>query len=290
MSQSIASRVESGPCEDGYHSSFALASNSGADVYRRFQSLARLLNETRRRLQRFTELDAHIGAIEEMLFSLDDHGLVAEMFLNGLSPHLLALQHVAYGLWETELERRFIQGLGAAASIDSYRLTPRFRRLIEREVSLLGGEKPARALFVGSGPVPVSAILLHEYLGVPVDCIDIDASAVAQSRTLLERLSLGDHVRVALTDGAAVDASRYDMVLIALLAKPKAEILAQVSASARPDCRIVCRTSLGLRTIIYEPMNPAEDLKHFRVADRRPALHHGDTISSLLLTRNEPRG
>ncbi|AUX23377.1 uncharacterized protein SOCEGT47_039020 [Sorangium cellulosum] len=288
MDPLIASRAGRRSSEDGGYPSFASTSEPGADIYRRFQSLERLLNETRRRLQRFTELDPHVGSIEEMVFSLDDHGLVAEMFLNGLSSHLLTLQHVAYGLWETELERRFIQSLGTAASIDSYRLTPRFRRLIEREVDLLGGAKPARALFIGSGPVPVSAILLHEYLGVPVDCIDIDASAVAQSRTLLERLSLRDRIGVSLTDGAAVDASRHDMVLIALLAKPKAEILAQVSESARPDCRIICRTSLGLRTIVYEPMNPAEDLKHFRVADRRLALHHGDTISSLLLARHEP--
>lgn len=287
MDQLIASRAGRRSSEDGGYPPFALTSASGSDVYRRFQLLERLLNETRRRLQRFAELDAHIASIEEMIFSLDDHGLVAEMFLNGLSSHLLALQHVAYGLWETALERRFIQGLGAAASIDAYRLTPRFRRLIEREIDLLGGAKPARALFIGSGPVPVSAILLHEYLGVPVDCADVDPDAVAQSRTLLERLSLKDQIRVALTDGAAVDASRYDMVLIALLAKPKAEILAQVSKSARPDCRIICRTSLGLRTIVYEPMNPAEDLKCFRVADRRPALHHGDTISSLLLARHE---
>jgi hypothetical protein len=280
VDSSLSIQTNRKPVEPGFVS--AVAGTEGGQ-YEKFQALQALLDETPRRLHRFSEIDRHIQAVEDAIFALDQNELVVEMFLGGLSLHLRALQQIAYGQWETELERRFVQQLGPQGSIDEYRLAQRFRRLLEREVELLEGERPKRALFIGSGPMPISAILLHEYLGVPVDCVDVDAHSVAQSQQLLERLSLRGRLNVAVTDGASVDASVYDVVLIALLAKPKSEILAQLRRSARPGCRVLCRTSLGLRTLIYEPTNLATDLESYRVVGQRRALHRGDTISTLSL-------
>lgn len=251
-----------------------------------FQELRQHLELTRQRLWKFNELDEHVQALEQMVFSLDTHSLVSDVFLSGLTPELIALQQVAYCRWETELEHRFVDKLsmGASESIESYALVKRFRRLIDREVDLLGKPTPKRLLFIGSGPVPISAILFQEKLGAQVDCIDADPMAVEQSRKLIARLSLSDSIHVHRADGSIVDASQYDAVVIALLAKPKRDILSQLAATAGPNCRIICRTSQGLRMLVYEPMDVEKDLHDFRIADRRHT-QWGDTISSLCLTR-----
>jgi len=251
-------------------------------MLQRFRDLRQHLDQTRHRLWRFKELDAHVRFLEETIFSLDGQQLVSEMFLSGLAPELIALHQLAYCRWETELEHRFVESLNASPSIDNYALAQRFRRLIAHEVDLLRAPVPKRLLFIGSGPVPISAILYNEMLGIRVDCVDADIAAVDQSRELLKRLSLSNQVHVHRSDGAEVDASCYDAVVIALLAKPKSDILSQLARSVRPDCQIICRTSQGLRVLVYEPMDVETDLVHFRIVDQRHA-QKGDTISSLKL-------
>jgi hypothetical protein len=264
---------------------FELAAATSGAVLERFAGLRRLINATAERIWKFGDLHPHIETLEETLFALDDHGLLASMFLSSLSSAQIALQRVAYCQWETELERRFVHGLTSSSTIDDYALAARFRRLLTREVDLLGG-RPERLLFIGSGPLPISAILAHEYLRVPVDCVDVDTVAVTESRRLLASLHLSDAVHVMQADGAGIDADRYDAILIALLAKPKNQILASLAGSARPDCKVVCRTSEGLREIVYEPMRQDRDLGLHVVCDKRSALDRGDTISSLLLALN----
>jgi hypothetical protein len=266
---------------------FEVAAASNGAMVERFAALRRLINATAERIWRFGDLHPHIGMLEEMIFELDDNGVLASMFLTSLSSAQVSLQRVAYCQWETELERRFVHGLTPSSTIDDYALASRFRRLITREIDLLTqGGHPERLLFIGSGPLPVSAILAHEYLGVPVDCVDVDTVAVADSRRLLQHLQLSDAVHVLHADGTSIDARAYDAILIALLAKPKGEILASLARCARKDCRIVCRTSEGLRELVYEPMHRDRDLRTHVVCDKRPAVDAGDTISSLLLSLN----
>jgi hypothetical protein len=254
-------------------------------VLERFAALRRLINATAERIWRFSDLHPHIERLENTIFALDDNSAVTRMFISSLSSAQIALQHVAYCQWETELERRFVNGLTPSSTIDDYALAARFRRLITREIDLLAAAgRPERLLFIGSGPLPVSAILAHEYLQVPVDCVDVNTSAVADSCRLLQRLHLSDDVRVIHADGRTIDARAYDAILIALLAKPKNEILAWLAGTARKDCRIVCRTSEGLRRLVYEPIDDDRDLRTHVVCDKRSAVDNGDTISSLLLS------
>lgn len=248
-----------------------------------FRALRVLLEGTRHHVWQPQALDAHIRKVEDTLFALDDHGIATSLFLDALPAPLITLQQLAYCRWEVWLEQQFAQGLRSHSSIDDYRLVTRFRRLIQRETELLGAKPVTRALFIGSGPMPVSAILLHERTGAQVDCVDMDGSAVVQSRRVIAHLGLEANMRVLHADGSGIDASSYDAVLIALLAKPKAEILRHLSAAAREDCRVVCRTATGLRVLVYEPLERDLDLSTHVVEAQKLATAADDTISSLLL-------
>ncbi|MCQ4163611.1 nicotianamine synthase family protein [Tahibacter harae] len=201
----------------------------------------------------------------------------------------LKLLNDAYCSWETALEQIFAKRLcsGSASSLHDYRLNKRFQRLLQRETSLLRGKNPRRALFIGSGPFPISAIWLHRNLGIPVDGLDVSLDAVERSRELIDKLGLSGSIGIIHEDSRSYNVSEYDVIIVALLAKPKQLILENIHSSAKDSCEIICRTSFGLRSVIYEPtLVTHEILERFSIEDARIVTGStDDTISSLLLKK-----
>lgn len=197
----------------------------------------------------------------------------------------------AYGAWETLLEKQFARRVvdGAVTEQQAYPLSQRFQRLLGRELNLVPGEPPKRACFLGSGPLPISAIWLHRITGAAVDCVDHEPEAVELSRRYLASQGLEREIRVHLNEGEAVDPTGYDMILVALLAKPKHGILRQLRRAAQPNCRVVCRTSHGLRQLLYEPTDVSTAVEPwFHVISEAAVLDNApDTISSFALRQRE---
>lgn len=199
---------------------------------------------------------------------------------------LLWLFNRAYLAWETELETRFVRAVesGAVTTHKQYQLYERFRRLLGREFSMVRIGAAPKALFIGSGPLPISAILMAGYLDTTVDCVDINADAIARSQSMIDALALHDKLRPMHRAEAAYSVAQYDIIIIALLAKPKKVILENIARTRKADAQVICRTSYGLRRFLYEPLAWQEDLAGFSVADSRVASGgNDDTISSLLL-------
>ncbi|HVG20313.1 MAG TPA: nicotianamine synthase family protein [Blastocatellia bacterium] len=231
----------------------------------------------------FSTLNENISELESLVLperSVRTPGLNGS---SGVSELERACLNAAYCRWETELERRYAEAVlsGAESDITNYLLCDRFHNLVEQELALVPFPPPRRSLFIGSGPFPITAIYLTLFTSGVVDCLDRDPAAVDTSRRVIERLGFSDRVRVFHGIGESFDVKDYDLVIIALLAKPKRRILRNLRKRVRPDCRVLCRTSYGLRTLIYDP-TPEGALQGFQVAARRIA--DGDqTISTLLL-------
>jgi hypothetical protein len=128
-----------------------------------------------------------------------------------------------------------------------------YEELARREVRLSGMTSADRVLFVGSGPFPITAIEYHRQTGCTVDCVDFVPEAVATSREVLERLRLSSGVFCRQARGEHVPADPYSIVLVGVLAQPKQEILENVASSCPVGCRILTRTTFGLRELIYQP-------------------------------------
>lgn len=239
----------------------------------------------------FSVLDPLIVHLESRLFSADD----ADRLLLELcqSRENLKLLNDAYCAWETALEQLFSLGLrsGQACSLQDYRLDSRFERLLTRETSMLRNKAPKRALFIGSGPFPISAIWLHRILGIPVDGLDVSLDAVTGSHALIEKLNLNGAINIIHESSECYDVSDYDVIIVALLAKPKQAILNNIFESAKDDCDVICRTSFGQRCIIYEPtVISREMIGMFSIEDTRVVGGNSDdTISSLLLRKSTAR-
>ena len=231
----------------------------------------------------FGVLHENIVALEKLVFAEDPASPEAVMALGEITAEERADLNRAYCAWETELERQYAQDIlsGKEITLDNYLLNERFERLVKRELSLLNGDIPQRVLFVGSGPLPISAFHIQRVIQRPVDCLDRNPAAVDISREVIEKLGLGESLRVFNGLGESFDIKEYDLILVALLAAPKRRILRNLRKKALPSCRILCRTSFSLRTLVYEP-TPEDVLGGFQLMAQQIAEGE-QTISTFLL-------
>lgn len=231
----------------------------------------------------FDVLHENISRLENLIFTAPTARTSDGSVLKEISNDERAYLNKAYCRWETETEYRFACSVisGQETSLKNYLLNKRFERLLERELALLSDTPPTRILFIGSGPMPISAFHLHLMTGRPVDCLDANPDAVTTAQQVIDKLGFKASFQVLSGAGEDFDVSRYDLILIALLAKPKHRILRNLRKHAAPGCRVLCRTSFGLRTLLYEP-TPKKDLRGFRLMSTQVAAR-GQTISTFLL-------
>src|SRR5215468_8212696 len=77
-----------------------------------------------------------------------------------------------------------------------------YRSLVNAELALLGSAVGTRAIFLGSGALPLTAVLLARQLpGLSVQCVDSDPEACELSRALIRRLGMED--RTTIIEGRA---------------------------------------------------------------------------------------
>lgn len=228
----------------------------------------------------------HMRDLERALLRDHTHAEFFSNIISKLESDELLLLNNLYCLWETLLEKRFVQFLDneVVKHYLDYPLYARFERLIEREIGLLNGYKPKRLLFIGSGPMPITALCLQHRLGTQIDCLERYPEAVNESRLVMKKLRMEGAINVFQGRGENHNMSEYDVILVALLAKPKKAILQNILKHCNDDVRIICRTSDNSRHVFYEPTLenaiPAPlVVKAFAPADV------DDTISSVLLRK-----
>jgi len=230
----------------------------------------------------FPELHESIVQLEKFIFSVREGAFSAEAILNSIGPETLAVVNEAYAFWEDKIEYEFAQRIGrGAGSLAGYCLYERFETLIKRELALVSDSPLKRILFIGSGALPISAFLLHTQTGALVDCVARDPAAIEASRLAIERCGCGGSVHVLDDREPGVVLQDYDLILIALQFKPKKNILRTARKRYRTGGQILCRTSEGLRQLLYES-TAERDRRGFYVKAQQ-AAEGNQTISTWLL-------
>ena len=144
-----------------------------------------------------------------------DDPVFGDTVLRQLPPSHLAASQVARTSWESRREFELAsQVLAGEATLADYRFYQVAEQLIGQELSLVPA-KPENVLFIGSGPLPLTAVLIHQRTGAHVTCVDCDPEAIAQSSRLLSKLSLDQALRVSCGYGDQIPACRFDLVVIA---------------------------------------------------------------------------
>lgn len=192
------------------------------------------------------------------------HAVLSNEYVRNNQPQLHTKLAKAEFLVELDDCRRICQaGDSASHTIASLPYWEIYTALVGEELAVLRqlgavyGEpaerKPAVA-FVGSGPMPLSAILLHLLGGVHVACLEFDAAAYEASCSLLQHIGLAEQVSVIMQDGAAFDYCDYSCAFVASLVRNKLAVLEQISRTA-PQCLAAVRTAEGMKQIMYEAID-----------------------------------
>jgi hypothetical protein len=126
-----------------------------------------------------------------------------------------------------------------------------YRALCQSELALLGDRRAERFAFLGSGALPLTAILLAQSgPGVCVECIDRDGEACELAARLVALLGLGD--RVSVTEGDAREhrpSLGESLICASLLNAPG--LYARLS-EARAE-RLLIRDAEGAYRFCYRP-------------------------------------
>jgi hypothetical protein len=206
--------------------------------------------------------------------------LVETLDKNGLLEKLRNL----YQTFEVNLETEFSNlVLGAPASLDyrTYPLYERFIKLVEHDVKLAQVKSEDRVAFIGSGPFPITAILLNELTGCEVHCYEKSRERVELSRKIISYLGLDSKICIFNVAGEELQNNGYSVVLVAISAHPKRAIIERIQKCCDKNVRIVCRTADGLRNVFYSPIKD-DSLLAYSLCDRI-AAGIDETVSSALL-------
>ncbi|XP_010921495.1 nicotianamine synthase 3 [Elaeis guineensis] len=162
--------------------------------------------------------------------------------------------------------------------------------LLDRHLS----SPPTRVAFVGSGPLPLSSLVLaaRHMRGARFHNYDLDPSATARARRLARAdPDLGARVAFHTADlfGLARELAGHDVVfLAALVGVEREEKLRAVEHLARhmaPGAHLVVRSAHGARAFLYPVVEPG-DLKGFEVLE---VYHPSDeVINSVIIARKPP--
>lgn len=167
-----------------------------------------------------------------------------------------------------------------------------YSALVGQELSTLrpfirqrGRAEKLPIIFVGSGPMPLSAIILHQLSDANVVCLEMDSVAYDASCLLIERLGLADKVTVVMGNGSEFDYSSCSQIFVASLVRNKMEVLERINQTAY-DPLVAIRTAEGMRQIMYEAIDETDLSKQgWRILARTSPQENLVINSTLFLER-----
>ncbi|CAM4480953.1 hypothetical protein FHS16_004802 [Paenibacillus endophyticus] len=165
--------------------------------------------------------------------------------------------------------------------------------LVTEELSMLrqliqeGGQlEHSPIVFIGSGPMPISPIMIHLFHGVEVICLEIDAVACDASSSFLEKMGLNAKVKVIMENGDEFDYGAYNRIFVASLVKNKRAVLEQINRTAMNPL-VAVRTAEGMRQIMYEAIDESQLNKQgWRILGRTNPDGHLVINSTLFMDRH----
>lgn len=232
---------------------------------------------------------------------------LADAALTGVADHAPVLRRLC-AAGESELEtywaRRIVAADDPAAELARFPYLQNYRDLVRMElagIAAVGGRAPRRVAVLGSGPLPLTGLVLAREHGVHVLHVDRDHECLAWGDAVTESLGLEGRVRSVRADLECADCAPTlvsaglgdsDAVVLAALvgadSAAKRQVCGRLARLVRPvEAWVLVRSAVQLRTLLY-PEVRAEDLAGLRV---ELELHpRSDVVNSILVARPERPG
>ena len=148
---------------------------------------------------------------------------------------------------------------------ESYGLIRKRVRYEVAAIEMVSGidARAMRCLFVGSGPLPLSALLLAAEHGIRTTCIDRSLEAVHLSRQIVGLLGLSGMVEIKHADAeSAGPCPSYTCVFVAGMAgtdtQEKMRIVRYLSSVSDDGTVFMLRSAEGMRRFLYAPIDETQ--------------------------------
>lgn len=273
--------------------SFDVLARPATDLGARLQILTAHLSELSQisELSPSPQVDGLFGELVGAVVSADAdeaHETWADDTVRMLAPRLRTLCALGEGALERSWAERIATARRPRKELGRFPYLDNYHRLVRLErsaIAVAGQPAPRRIAFVGSGPLPLSAVLHTVRTGATVTCVDHDPVAADLGRAVAERLGCTD-LDVRLADALDVDLAGFDLVVLAALvgadAQEKRTILDRLAAAMEPGAVLVARSARGLRALLYPPVDE-DALDGFEVLH---TVHPSDdVINSVVVAR-----
>ena len=214
--------------------------------------------------------------------------LLEEKEIRDVLPTIRSYYTAFFSIHERHLARELLESPDPWKQIKTFPLYPRYEALVKNQIDAMQISSEKRLAFLGSGPVPLSLILLNRFFGIPSVGIDSDAETVEISRQIIRCMGLENQIEIIQGDDATLGDLNWDVVLVAALAEPKARIFSQllnIMADREPSL-VVFRTYTGMRAVLYKPVQP-EEIKGFKIVKAVPPTGRVNNTTVFMLPDND---
>lgn len=215
----------------------------------------------------FGELVALTNAADEATAN----AILANPEIAAILPDLRRICAYGEAQLETHWAKRICASNDPQRELQNFPYYDNYERLARLEVHALRGvttQPLERAVFIGSGPMPLSSLMFGGY-GMTIDNLDIDGEAIALGRAVAKSAGLDANQRFLHCDVMAypiAELAKADVVCVAALAgldpKDKGAILEHLAEHMRPGAILMVRSADRLRRLLYPVIQP-EDVHGF---------------------------
>ncbi len=128
---------------------------------------------------------------------------------------------------------------------------------LELETITLPKQADKEVVFIGSGPLPLTAIIMAQKTGMHMTCLDLDEYAIIRGHELTKKLGISDKIQYKQSAGHEYDYKDAALVMIASLVGNKEEVLNTIQNTADEPPQVAIRSAEGLHALLYEPVTPS---------------------------------
>lgn len=155
---------------------------------------------------------------------------------------------------ETENANKILKSENPRKTLESFVFYDKYKGLINNESQLVRFDENKKIVFIGSGPLPLTLIMLNRLFKSKCVGIEMNEEVANLSRDVLKKLGLEGDIEIIVGDERAVKNIDYDIIMIAALAEPKDRVFANIWDVVNEKDPVLYRTYTGMRAILYSPV------------------------------------
>ncbi len=119
--------------------------------------------------------------------------------------------------------------------------------MVKKEICLGAVNRHSNVLFIGGGPLPMSALLLKRFTGAQVSIVDCNLNAITKAKNVIQES--GVYIQVIHAYGQDVEVKDYDTIIVAKQVVSQDVVFKHLINKANPKTKIILRHRLQTHSL-----------------------------------------